>query len=385
MRMAMAEMTACPAFTSGKESVSLPPLTSTSMNRNLLIIIGILLAIIATMLTGNIIVIGDKLGRLTHVYVEYAFYGVILTAGAFYIVRPIIKVHRAPEFPKLSAEGLSTAPQLRTFARRLANNCDYIADRQLRRSHRSRLLKQINFHSADAGELRDIIAREITLRMEGNREMGVLGVDNRIREWGKTVFMVTALSQNSKFDTVAVLVMNYRLIADVVLASGFRPTKPQMFKLYVKVLTTALVTYCTSQVFTDMDGIAPFDFGDGAAPDISVDDADDLDVDADSDGGILQNLIGNLQKIKIPGFIVGSLADGSLNALLTLRIGYVTKAYLTEGPSALSGSKNKRRVKRQAIKSSFKAMPAVISAGSRALGKTVSGMVSQAFSQDSQK
>ena len=40
------------------------------MNRNLLIIIGILLAIIATMLTGNIIVIGDKLGRLTHVYVE---------------------------------------------------------------------------------------------------------------------------------------------------------------------------------------------------------------------------------------------------------------------------------------------------------------------------
>ena len=221
--------------------------------------------------------------------------------------------------------------------------------------------------------------------MEGNREMGVLGVDNRIREWGKTVFMVTALSQNSKFDTVAVLVMNYRLIADVVLASGFRPTKPQMFKLYVKVLTTALVTYCTSQVFTDMDGIAPFDFGDGAAPDISVDDADDLDVDADSDGGILQNLIGNLQKIKIPGFIVGSLADGSLNALLTLRIGYVTKAYLTEGPRALSGSKNKRRVKRQAIKSSFKAMPAVISAGSRALGKTVSGMVSQAFSQDSQK
>lgn len=355
------------------------------MNRNLLIIIGILLAIIATMLTGNIIVIGDKLGRLTHVYVEYAFYGVILTAGAFYIVRPIIKVHRAPEFPKLSAEGLSTAPQLRTFARRLANNCDYIADRQLRRSHRNLLLKQINFHSADSGELRDIIAREITLRMEGNREMGVLGVDNRIREWGKTVFMVTALSQNNKFDTVAVLVMNYRLIADVVLASGFRPTKPQMFKLYVKVLTTALVTYCTSQVFTDMDGIAPFDFGDGAAPDISVDDADDLDVDADSDGGILQNLIGNLQKIKIPGFIVGSLADGSLNALLTLRIGYVTKAYLTEGPSALSGSKNKRRVKRQAIKSSFKAMPAVVSAGSRALGKTVSGMVSQAFSQDTQK
>ena len=116
-----------------------------------------------------------------------------------------------------------------------------------------------------------------------------------------------------------------------------------------------------------------------------MDDAEDLDVDADSDGGILQNLIGNLQKIKIPGFIVGSLADGSLNALLTLRIGYVTKAYLTEGPRALSGSKNKRRVKRQAIKSSFKAMPAVISAGSRALGKTVSGMVSQAFSQDSQK
>ena len=40
------------------------------MNRNLIIIVGIFIAIIVTLLTGNIIIIGDKIGRLTHVYVE---------------------------------------------------------------------------------------------------------------------------------------------------------------------------------------------------------------------------------------------------------------------------------------------------------------------------
>lgn len=349
------------------------------MNRNLIIIVGIFLAIIATMLTGNIIIIGDKIGRLTHVYVEYAFYLALLLASAFFILRPIVRVHRAPEFPRLSAEGMSDAKELRTFARRLANNCGYIDNKEQRRRHRAELLSNISFHSAEPTELKDIVTQEIALRMQGDKQRGVLGVDNRIKEWGKTVFMITALSQNSTFDTLAVLVLNYRLISDLVLASGFRPTKPQLFRLYVKVLTTALVTYCTSQVFADMDSVTPFDFGDDL-PDTDDMDIGDMDVDSEEGSTVFGTLLGKLQKVQIPGIVVGSVADGCVNALMTMRIGYVTKAYLTEGPEALSGAQNKRRVKRQAIKESIKALPGVLKSGSAAMGKTVSSLISRVFS-----
>lgn len=349
------------------------------MNRNLFLIVGIFLAVIATILVGNVITIGDKLGELTHLYVEYAFYIVLLLLAGFYLIRPIVKVHRAPEIPILAVDDDWNVRQLRDFAKRLAANCDYISDKKLRDEHRYEFLKSVQFHSADTDVLRTIISEEITLRMDGSKELNVLGINNRIKDWGKTVFMITAISQNNKFDTLAVLVMNYKLILDIVLASGFRPTKPQMFKLYVKVLTTALVTYCTSQVFTDVDGVAPFDFDGG---DVAVDLGSEVEMDADVDeGGFGTGIMNSLKKLEIPGVFIGSVMDGCLNALMTLRIGYVTKSYLTEGAGALSGTKNKRRIKRNALKESFKAMPSVIVNGSSAIGKTASTILAGIFEE----
>ena len=48
------------------------------MKRNLILIAAIFIGIIATLLLGNIITIGDKIGELTHIYVEYAFYIIII-------------------------------------------------------------------------------------------------------------------------------------------------------------------------------------------------------------------------------------------------------------------------------------------------------------------
>jgi hypothetical protein len=67
------------------------------MKRNLVLIIGIALAILTMMLMGNVITIAEKLGEVCHtVYVEYAFYGLILLLALIFIVRPIIRVHNAP-------------------------------------------------------------------------------------------------------------------------------------------------------------------------------------------------------------------------------------------------------------------------------------------------
>jgi hypothetical protein len=355
------------------------------MKRNLVLIIGIALAILTMMLMGNVITIAEKLGEVCHtVYVEYAFYALILILAVIFIIRPIIKVHAAPEFPVLAVDEQAQTKQLLTFGKRLVSSCGYIADEDKRKEHQMLLKRDLQLYSADHQQLKGVLDRELALRFDGDKELDVLGINTRIKEWGKTVFMVTAISQNGIFDSAAVMVMNYKLIEDLVLASGFRPTRQQMFKLYVRVLTTSLISYCTSQVFTDMDGVAPFDFASDTA---GTTDADMTDINPEDIAGTSpevdgeDSLTGMLSRFKIPGVVAESALQGAVNALLTLRIGYVTKAYLMEGPEALAGVRNKRAVKRQAIKSAFKALPGIIGSSATSLGKGLTGFVARMASK----
>ncbi len=357
------------------------------MKRNLVLIVGISLAVITMMLMGNVIVIAEKLGEVCHtVYVEYAFYALILILAAVFIIRPVIKVNNAPEFPVLAVDDKAKTADLLRFGKRLAANCGYIRDPEKRKEHQIVLKKDLQLYSADHEQLKGVLSRELELRFDGDKELDVLGINTRIKEWAKTVFMVTAISQNGIFDSAAVLVMNYKLIEDLVLASGFRPTRPQMFRLYVRILTTSLISYCTSQVFTDMDGIAPFDIAGDAVADADVTDVNPEDVvgvSPELDGE--DSLTGLLSRFKIPGVVAESALQGAVNALLTLRIGYVTKTFLKEGPEALSGVKNKRAVKREAIKSAFKSLPGIVAGSASALGKGLTGFVARMASNENTK
>lgn len=355
------------------------------MKKNLTLIIGISLAILTMMFLGNVIVIAEKLGEVCHtVYVEYAFYGLILLLAVIFIIRPIIRVHNAPEFPVLAVDDEAKTKELQQFAKRLVSNCGYISDPDKRREHQNAFRKDLQQYGTDHEQLKKMIQKELELRFDGNADLDVLGINKRIKEWGKTVFMVTAISQNGFFDSAAVLVMNYKLIEDLVLASGFRPTRPQMIRLYVRILTTSLVSYCTSQVFTDIDGVAPFDIASDAPGMANVDVTDVNPEDVTGTAPELDgedSLSGLLARLKIPGVVAESALQGAVNALLTLRIGYVTKTYLMEGPEALSGVKNKRAVKRQAIKSAFKALPGIVAGSASALGKGLTGLVARMASK----
>lgn len=353
------------------------------MNRNLKLIVAIFIGIVVLMLTGDIVIIGDKIGRLTHAYIEYAFYCIFLIIGYIYIIRPLIKMHHAPEFPTLTPNENWDCHQLYKFAETLKNNCNYITDKDVRKKHKEFLSKHIKHHSAESDNLKVIISNEVNRRLEGDTNLGVVGIDSRIKEWGKTVFMITAISQNGVFDTVSVLIMNYKMITDIVLASGFRPTKPQMFIIYVRVLSTALLTYCTSQIFSNLDDLKPFDFN-NVNEIVSTGDTDLGDLDS-SDVGFGNSIIQRIKTVKIPGLLVESAAQGCINALLTMRIGYVTKAYLLEGPYAMKGIQNKREIKRHAIKSAFKAMPSVVLAGGAAIGGTVATALEKILSKEEDK
>lgn len=325
------------------------------MKRNLFIIVGVFLAVLTVIFAGNVITIGDKMSEAIHPYAEYAFYVVLLVLFVVFIIGPIIRVHRTPQFPKLSVDDQISTPELIAFGKKLTKNCYYIHNEQQRQAHSRELARMLAMYANNREELESIVRNEVNLRLHGDKKQDIMGINARIKEWAKTVFMVTAISQNSKFDTLSVLFFNYKMIEEIILASGFRPTNKQLFNQYVRILTTSLITYVSSEVLQDMDDIAPFEsLGDG---EVAV------------DGATEWTMVGTLKKLSISGLIAGSVVDGVINALMTLRIGYVTRAYLINGSDALTGYTKRRKVKRQAMIDAFKAVPSVVLSSSAVLSK----------------
>ena len=355
------------------------------MRRNLIIIVCIFLGIIGLMLTGNIIIIGEKLAQITHLWVaEYIFYALILLLLCYLVGVPLFRIHHAPPFPVLDVPAKSNERQLQTFGKTLCSNCGYIPDKEQRKAHQEQLKLDLLHASGDEARLQEVIGQEIALRFDGQKEIGVIGINRRIVEWGKTVFMVSAISQNARFDTLSVMFMNYKMMQDLIDASGFRPITSQLVRMYGSFLTTALITYAMSEALSSTGSVAPFDFGDldhhadaadAAANGVSDVDLDDVGFDdqlTDTEGLSIYSI---LRRVKIPGVVVSSALDGTVNALMTLRIGFIMRTYLQKGPKALSGFKNKRSVKFQAMKEALQTIPSVIVSGSSVVGKRTSKLL----------
>jgi len=366
------------------------------MRRNLIIIACIFLGILALMVSGNIIIIGEKIASVTHLWwLEWVFYALLLGIFSYYILLPIWRVHHCPAFPALAVDEEASEEQLRAYGQRLTEHCDFIEDAQRRKEHQKALETNLLHASGSRSQLLEVLKQEMALRYDGDKAHGILGINGQIKEWAKTVFMISAISQNSRFDTVSVMWLNYKMIESLVLASGFRPNNRQMFKIYRDILTTALITYAMSEALTKTGAIAPFDFGDlhdsgaNAASD-AASDAADVDAMEGATAGIdpddfgfdeqLTNSEGLsvysiLRRIKIPGVVVGSALDGTVNALMTLRIGYITRTYLQQGEQALTGIKNKRAVKWQAMKDALVTIPVIVASGSSVVGKKTSNLI----------
>lgn len=318
------------------------------MKRNIILIIGVFIVIIFLIVVGNIIIIGEKLASVSGCrQVEFAWYGIVGAFCIWYIVRPCIKIYTAPTMPSLTLDDKKDLRAIKKFAKQLAANCMYIPETDDREKHASDLKKAIKENGDSREALCALIQEEISLRIDGNRELNVISIDKRIREWAKSVFLITAIAHNSKFDALTMLFLNHKMIEGVILSSGFRPTNAQMFKIYTWIIGTAFFSYLISDPLDSIGDIKPFSMlGDG--------DADgDMDAGGDMDWG---DFVAN---VKIPGFVVSSIADGAANTLMSLRIGYIAKAYITTGASQLQGRENRRAIKRQALKKAVGLLPAI--------------------------
>ena len=277
------------------------------------ITLGLAVAVILLiLLAGSIITIGDKLAAATPV-LSWVFYALLLAALVALVIVPSCRILLAKPFPRLSVDpAAGDTPELRaelkSFALSLADNLGDLPPEQAA-ARRSELLAQVESYY-DIAELRGIIQGELDRRFDKAL--------SHIQQWAKTVFLVTTVSQTGRVDALTSLVINCRMIADVIRCSGYRPTWGQLGRQYARILATSLFSYYLS---------------------------DTLDkVEVDPEMLHLKALSG----IPLMGTVTRSLVDGTANTLLSLRIGHVTLAYLREGAGALAG-KAGARVRRQAM------------------------------------
>ena len=139
--------------------------------------------------------------------------------------------------------------------------------------------------------LRDVYNDEITKK-----------INKIVNESATKVLIGTAISQNNRFDSATVLLVNIRMIMRIVIACGYHPSYPQLFKLIVKVFRNALFAYTIQSI----------------------------NIDEMIVNGIDKLVKGALSSIPFLSEITKSLTQGAANSLLTLRIGIITRKYLYE-------------------------------------------------------
>lgn len=129
---------------------------------------------------------------------------------------------------------------------------------------------------------------------------------DQVKESAKVSLLMTTVSQNGSIDIIANTTITLKLISQLVKTAGYRPTLPQLLRLYSSVITTSLIVASVDEVI------------------------DNLDL-----GGMLSNArAGAVCKIFQP------LANGAANAYTCMRVGYATIKYLECGSKSYNRDKS---------------------------------------------
>lgn len=126
-----------------------------------------------------------------------------------------------------------------------------------------------------------------------------------VMESAKVSLLMTTVSQNGSIDIVANTAITFKLIGQLVKTAGYRPTLPQLLRLYSSVITTSLIVASVDEVIDNLD---------------------------------LAGLVGNAGAGAICK-IFQPLANGAANAYTCMRVGYATIKYLKCGSKAYNSDK----------------------------------------------
>jgi hypothetical protein len=283
--------------------------------------------VIFFILLSNILEVGERL-RSIHQYVEYAFYGLSALLVYFLIINPIRIIVFSPTFTveaMLSDDAARHKIYKDAVKVLLTNESITDQDKEL-------LKATLN----NKEELRNALQQVWQSTIHDN-------INDAIVRNAKSVLLTTAISQNGNLDMLSTLVINLRLIREVVELSGFRPSYPYLAKLSVNVLITSLIA----------DGI------------------EDIDISK-----YMPTKLGEtLNDIPFVKTISGSIVNGIANSMLTCRVGIITKRYLYNDNKLI----DRKEIRKTAYKDAFKLMPKIVGEGLSIFPKGVAAVFTRPF------
>lgn len=266
------------------------------------------LIVFTLMLLSSVINIGERLRKI-HVSVEIAFYVLVFLIVFLVIINPIRIILTSPSFEictTLDPDSHKVRSVYRAVARNMAKN------QNVDEEHRLLLTKYKNY---------DELQMNMTVVFHDCIKKNL---NNIIIKKAKTVLISTAICQNARMDMITVFSVNLNMIKDLVTKCGFRPNMTNLSKLTINVFSTALIA----------EGLES----------ISIDD-------------ILPNSVNNaLGQIPFIKPVMASVTQGIANALLTIRIGCVTRKYLFRDGNIIT----KEDIRKSAFKDSLILLPMVL-------------------------
>jgi len=270
------------------------------------------------MLTSSVLDVGDRLYQL-HPYVSYGFYGLVIVLVYVLILRPLHIIIIAQTFS-------------------IQTSLDVGKNKRIIKQSAQRMIKSTYISDEDKdmlkASMKDVQALiEVMMKLyQGPVKKEMMRI---IKEHAKTVMISTAISQNGRLDFFTVVIVNLKMIKELVVVSGYRPGLSALAKLSIQVMSTALVA----------EGLENMDISDV----------------------LPQQTLQSIAEIPLIKPILSSTTQGISNALLTLRIGIVTREYLFTSSQGLT----KPAIRKTALLEAAALTPGVVADGLSILPKKV--------------
>lgn len=270
----------------------------------------------------NVISVGERL-RNIHIYIQYSFYLLAFIITYVLILYPLKVIIFSPTFSvdALLKDDKKSFRLYKSAAKTLLKNDVLTEEDKL-------LIKgSINIKEKLQESLSIVFDRTI------KKEINKVIISN-----SKSVLISTALSQNGNLDMLAVIFINLKMIKEIILLCGFRPSYANLAKLSLNVMVTSIVA----------DGLEDFDLNELLPKRFS-------------------ETLTDLPFIKT---FSHSMLQGVSNGVLTCRVGIVTRKYLFNDNKALT----KQDIRRTAYKESLKLMPLIVKEGLSIFPKGIKGL-----------
>ncbi len=272
---------------------------------------------------GAIVIIGSELGKY-HWTIESAFYGlvvlVLVMVATWAVVVMAVPAVRVDDF--LQDDSPVSAQTGKRVARHL------IRTGQLTGASRAEL--------SIAMELGEDVRRFLrTIYLEKARR-----ADEIIKDAAAVTLVSTAISQNGRYDAMAALLSDFRMIHTIIDNFGSRPSIPQIGRLYVNIYSSSVMA-SSLENFDQLDEILPLT-------------------------GL--TAIGSLPGAQV---VVSSVLQGIANALVTLRLGHMAKIHLLRAGDRI----DPREAGRVALRAAVAALPETIGRAAARLPRKLKAII----------